>query len=164
MPASFWQFAQFQGAEVLQNPHPLLVHYPIAFLTTAVPVYFLAWIFRSESFASIGLWLLALGALSAVAAVFSGLMGSEGVMIAPSVRSNILVYHKWLMITVLILSLILAGWALFAHPMPHRGRTLFMIGLVLMGVVLAKGADYGGWMVFGYDAGGSLPQPIEFSP
>jgi hypothetical protein len=26
-----------------------------------------------------------------------------------------------------------------------------------------KGADYGGWMVYRYNAGGSLPQPIEFS-
>jgi hypothetical protein len=25
------------------------------------------------------------------------------------------------------------------------------------------GADYGAWMVYSYNAGGSMPQPIEFS-
>jgi hypothetical protein len=84
-------------------------------------------------------------------------------MIAPSVRSHILVYHEWSMLAVLALSIVLAAWALLARPMPRKGRIGFMLGLALMTVILAKGADYGGWMVFGYNAGGSLPQPIEFS-
>jgi len=111
----------------------------------------------------VGLWLLSLGTLGAAAAVYTGWSGSEGVMIAPSVREHILEYHKWLMLGVFCLSTVLTGWALLARPMPRKGRILFMIGLMLMSLVLAKGADYGGWMVFGYNAGGSLPQPIEFS-
>jgi uncharacterized membrane protein len=163
MPAAFWHLAQFRGAQGLQNLHPLLVHYPIAFLTVSVPIYFLAWILRSESLELIGLWLLGLGTLGAAAAACTGLLGSEGVMVAPSVREHILVYHKWLMLAVLALGILLAGWALRARPMPRKGRVCFMIGLVLMALVLTKGADYGGWMVYGYNAGGSLPQPIEFS-
>jgi uncharacterized membrane protein len=163
MPAPFWHLVRFPGAEALQNLHPLVVHYPIAFLTASVPVYFLAWILRNEKLELSGLLLLGLGTLGAAVAVSTGWWGSEGVMVAPSVRDNILVYHKWLMLAVLALSIVLAGWAILARPMPRRGRTLFMIGLVLMTLVLAKGADYGGWMVFSYNAGGSLPQPIEFS-
>jgi uncharacterized membrane protein len=163
MPAAFWHLAHFRGAEELQNLHPLVVHYPIAFLTSALPIYFLAWIFRSESLEIVGLWLLGLGTLGAGAAVGTGLLGSEGVMVAPSVRNHILIHHEWYMLAVLALSIVLAGWALIARPMPRKGRTGFMIGLVLMTAVLAKGADYGGWMVFGYNAGGNLPQPIEFS-
>jgi len=160
MPAAL---AQFRGAESLQNLHPLVVHYPIALLTASVPIYLLAWILRSKSLELFGLWLLGLGTLGAAAAVYTGLVGSEGVMVAPSVRNHILVYHKSFMLAVLGLSTVLTGWALLARPMPQRGRPLFMIGLVLMALILAKGADYGGWMVFGYNAGGSLPQPIEFS-
>ncbi len=163
MPQVFWHLIQFQGAHELQNLHPLVVHYPIAFLTASVPIYFLAWILHSETLEWVGLWLLGLGTLGAAVAASTGLWGSEGVMLAPSVREHILVYHKWLMLVVLALCIVLAGWALLARPMPQKGRTCFMIGLVLMTVVLAKGADYGGWMVFGYNAGGSLPQPIEFS-
>src|SRR5215471_9516312 len=155
--------AQFPGAERLQNIHPLIVHFPIAFLTASVPIYLLAWTLRREMLESVGLWLLSLGTLGAAAAVYTGWVGSEGVMIAPSVREHILEYHKWLMLGVFGLSTVLTGWALLARPMPRKGRTLFVIGLMVMALVLAKGADYGGWMVFGYNAGGSLPQPIEFS-
>jgi len=160
MPAAL---AEFRGAQSLQNLHPLVVHYPIAFLTASVPIYFLAWISRSKSLELFGLWLLGLGTLGGVVAVYTGLLAGEGVMVAPSVRDHILIYHKSLMLAVLGISAVLMGWALLARPMPQRGRPIFMIGLVLMAVILAKGADYGGWMVFGYNAGGSLPQPIEFS-
>jgi uncharacterized membrane protein len=163
MPAAFWYLVHFRGADGLQNLHPLIVHYPIAFLTGSLPIYFLAWIFHSESLEIVGLWLLGLGTLGAAAAVCTGLWGSEGVMMAPSVHEHLLIYHEWSMIAVLALSMVLAAWGLLARPMPRKGRTGFMIGLVLMTAVLAKGADYGGWMVFGYNAGGSLPQPIEFS-
>jgi len=159
-----WQLAQFPGARGLQNLHPLVVHYPIAFLTVSVLIYFLAWILRNESLAVAGLWLLGLGTLGAAAAVATGLRGSQGVMVAPSVRQHILVYHQWSMLTVMAFSILLMGWAFIARPMPQKGRAYFLIGLLLMIAVLAKGADYGGWMVFGYNAGGSLPQPIEFSP
>jgi len=155
--------AQFPGAERLQNIHPLIVHFPIAFLTASVPIYLLAWILRRELLESVGLWLLSLGTLGAAAAVYTGWVGSEGVMIAPSVREHILEYHKWLMLAVFGLSAALTVWALLARPMPRRGRVLFVIGLMLMTLILAKGADYGGWMVLGYNTGGSLPQPIEFS-
>jgi uncharacterized membrane protein len=160
MPAAL---AHFRGAGSLQNIHPLIVHYPIAFLTASVLIYLLAWILRRELLESLGLWLLSLGTLSAGAAVYTGWSGSEGVMIALSVREHILEYHKWLMLAVFGLSTALTVWALLARPMPRRGRMLFVIGLMLMTLMLAKGADYGGWMVFGYNTGGSLPQPIEFS-
>ena len=160
MPAGL---AQFRGTATLQNIHPLIVHYPVAFLTASVPIYLLAWILRRELLESFGLWLLGLGTLSAAVAVYTGWSGSEGVMIALSVREHILEYHKWLMLSAFGLSTILSAWALLTPPMPQKGRTLFIIGLMLMALILAKGADYGGWMVFGYNAGGSLQQPIEFS-
>jgi hypothetical protein len=47
--------------------------------------------------------------------------------------------------------------------MPRRGRAGFIALMVVMALLLATGTDYGAWMVYGYNAGGSLPQPIEFS-
>ncbi|MGH7935083.1 MAG: DUF2231 domain-containing protein [Candidatus Binataceae bacterium] len=152
------------GAQVLQNVHPLIVHYPIALLTASVLLYFLAWIARRESWAWAALWMLGLGTLAAVVAVVTGLSAAEGVMIAPSVREHVLYYHKRYMISVLVLSVILCVWALWARPMPRRGRLGFLFLLLVLVAMIGKGADYGGWMVYGYNAGGSLPQPIEFSP
>ena len=151
------------GEQSLQNIHPLLVHYPIAFLTGAILIYFLALIARRESLEWTALWMLALGSIMAAATVWTGLRAGDGVMVAPSVREHILDHHKHYMITAFALSAILAAWAVAARPMPRRGRVAFLILLLAMGAILVKGADYGGWMVYGYNAGGSLPQPIEFS-
>jgi hypothetical protein len=108
--------------------------------------------------------LLILGVLGAVAAVATGLYAAPGVMLAPSVKENLLVFHKWIMITVLGLSTALAVWALVARPMPARCRGLFLALLIVMVGLIVKGADYGGRMVFDYNAGGyACGQPINFT-
>lgn len=151
------------GAAVLQNLHPLIVHYPVALLTGAAALYMTAWIGRREPWAWTALWMLCLGTLSAAVAVVTGLRAGEGVMVAWTVREHILDHHRHYMLAAFGLSLLLTAWALVARPMPERGRLGFVMILVVMAALIAKGADYGGWMVYGYNAGGSLPQPIEFS-
>jgi uncharacterized membrane protein len=155
--------ADFPGAAVTQNLHPLLVHFPIAFLIGATAVYFAAWIARREDWAWAAFWMLALGVATATAAIRTGLVAGRSVMVAPSVRSHILIHHEHMMLLVWALSLALMAWAVLARPIPRRGVLGFLVLLLLMTAMLAKGADFGGWMVFGYNAGGSLPQPIEFS-
>src|SRR5271166_3117808 len=58
----------FPGASHLQNPHPLVVHFPIAFLYGAALLYFLAWLTRRDAIAWAALWFLALGLLAAAVA------------------------------------------------------------------------------------------------
>lgn len=154
----------FQGLRSLQNYHPLFVHFPIAFLFGATLVYASAWAGRRESWAWTGLWMLLLSTLGGAASVWTGLGAWNSVMLAQSVRDRILVYHRTLMLIVFALSLVLSLWALSARPMPRRGRTAFVALLLATVALITIGADFGGWMVYGYNAGGSLPQPIEFSP
>lgn len=151
------------GAAVMQNLHPLIVHFPIAFLTGATLMYCAAWLARRETWAWTALWMLAIGAATASAALGTGLAAGQSVMVAPSVREHILVHHEHAMVVVWALSLAALGWAAIARPIPRRGVLGFLAILILMTLTLVKGTDYGGWMVFGYNAGGSLPQPIEFS-
>lgn len=152
------------GAQHLQNLHPLVVHFPIALLLAAALIYWLGFLARRESWQWTGLWTLALGALGAVAAAGTGLYAAPGVMLAPSVKTALLVSHKRIMIVVLILSAALALWALAARPMPARGRRVFLAMLVLVVALIAKGADYGGRLVYDYNVGGyACSQPIEFS-
>ena len=154
----------FPGVQHLQNIHPLLVHFPIALLSAAALMYWLGFLTRRESWLWTGLWTLVLGVLGAAAAVGSGLYAEPGVMLAPSVKVALLSYHKRIMITVLILSAALALWAVAARPMPSRGRGVFLAVLVVVVALIAKGADYGGRMVYDYNAGGyACGQPIEFS-
>ena len=154
----------FPGAAHLQNIHPLVVHFPIAFLFGATLLYLVGASSRNESITGAALWALVLGAIGAVLSAGTGLYASEGVMIAPSVRDALLIHHRNLMVAVTALTGVLTVWAVVARPLPRRGRWAFLIGLIAMCVLIARGADYGGRLVYDYNAGGNAcGQPIDFS-
>jgi uncharacterized membrane protein len=163
MAARARELLQFRGLEALQNIHPLVVHYPVALLSLSALLYVGAWVSRRESWAWTALWMLTLGTLGAALAVWTGLRAGAGVMVAQSVRDHILIHHKHVMVAVFAMSAALSAWAIIARPMPQRGRAGFVALMVAMALLLAAGADCGAWMVYGYNAGGNLPQPIEFS-
>ena len=151
------------GASQLQNYHPLLVHFPIAFIYGATLLYFLAWISGSESLQWTALWMLALGAISAAVALTSGFYAAPGLMVSQSVRTELLRHHKHLMVAASAITGALTAWAIATRPMPIRGRYVFLAGLILVMGLIAAGADLGGEMVFTYNAGGSAcAQPIDF--
>ena len=152
------------GVQHLRNIHPLLVHFPIAFLVGAALFYFLSWIFRNQTFGTTAFLLLILGTLAAGAAVGTGLYAEEGVMVSRSVREHLLELHETLMLITLGLSIGLSVWALIARPFPKKGKWIFLLlFLVLLGI-MTVGADYGARMVYDYNAGGSAcSQPIEFN-
>jgi uncharacterized membrane protein len=156
----------FPGAGHLQNPHPLVVHFPIAFLYGAALLYFLAWLTRRDSLAWTGLWFLALGLAGALAALATGWWSAGGVMLDPSVKANLLEPHRRLMLATSALAALLTLWAIIRRPMPSTAtRFLFLFGLLVMLALLTRGAGYGGIMVYDYNGGGAAcPQPIQFVP
>jgi uncharacterized membrane protein len=151
------------GASQLQNYHPLLVHFPIAFLYGAALLYFVAWILASEQLQWTALWMLLLGALGAAASLASGFYAAPGLMVSQSVRDELLQHHKHLMVAASVVTGALTIWAVATRPMPTRGRYVFLAGLIAVMGLIAAGADLGGEMVYGYNAGGSAcAQPIDF--
>ncbi len=152
------------GVQHLQNIHPLVVHFPIAFLAGAALFYFLSWIFRNQTFATTAFLVLILGTLAAGAAVGTGLYGEEGVMVSRSVRANLLETHETVMLITLGVSIALTIWAVAARPFPKKKRLFFLFFLLVLLGVMTVGADYGARMVYDYNAGGdACPQPIEFT-
>jgi uncharacterized membrane protein len=116
------------GVSQLQNYHPLIVHFPIAFIY-----------------------------------VLSGFYAAPGLMVSESVRDELLRHHKQLMVTASAITLALTLWAIATRPMPTRGRYVFLAGLIAVLGLITAGADFGGEMVFSYNAGGSAcAQPIDF--
>jgi uncharacterized membrane protein len=151
------------GASQLQNYHPLIVHFPIAFIYGAALMYFLASMLASENLKWTALWMLALGALGAAVAVLSGFYAAPGLMVSESVRHELLRHHKQLMVTASVITGALTLWAIAARPMPTRGRYVFLAGLIAVLGLITAGADLGGEMVFSYNAGGSAcAQPIDY--
>ncbi len=152
------------GTSHLQNLHPLFVHFPIAFWNGAVLLYTAAAIAWHDRWASAALWFLVLGTLSAAVAVGTGLWAEPGVMVSRSVRQHLLQPHRKIMLWTSNLGALLTVWALRSRPWPKRGRVLFLFGLLILAAALARGADYGGQLVYGYNAGGNAcAQPIEYS-
>jgi len=152
------------GAQHLQNIHPLVVHCPLVLLPGAALLYVLAWLVGRESLAWTALWVLSLGTASAAAAAGTGLYADEGVMVDPTVREQLLDPHKLWMPSTLGLSAALTVWALAGRPFPARGRGAFVLLLLVLLAVMAHGADYGGRLVYDYNAGGNAcGQPIEFT-
>lgn len=152
------------GQSHLQNIHPLLVHFPIAFIYGAALLYLLAWMRASESLEWAAFWMLAMGALGAAASVATGLYAAPGLMVSASVRDQLLAHHKHLMLAASAATGVLTVWAIAARPMPTRGRYIFLAGLLAVMTLMTVGADLGGRMVYDYNAGGgACPQPIDFS-
>jgi uncharacterized membrane protein len=152
------------GVQHLQNIHPLVVHFPIAFLVGAALLYFLSWVLRNQTLATTAFLLLIFGTLAAGAAVGTGLYGEEGVMVSRSVREHLLEVHEELMLVTLGLSIALTAWALIAQPFPTKTRFLFLFLLLMLVGIMTVGADFGARMVYDYNAGGNAcSQPIEFT-
>ena len=152
------------GIEHLQNVHPVVVHFPIAFLMGAALFYFLALIFRKDTFATTAFLLLILGTFSACVAAGSGLYAEEGVMVSLSVREYLLGHHEQLMLATTGLSIALTIWAVIARPFPRKKRGIFIFLIVIMLGIMTWGADYGARMVYDYNAGGNAcSQPIDFT-
>ncbi len=152
------------GIGHLQNIHPLVVHFPIAFLMGMALIYLLSYVLRRESWAKAAFLLLVLGTVTAAIAAATGLYAQGGVMVAPAVRSALLNAHmQWMEVT-LALSIVATVWAALTGAFPKKGRLLFVVLCLLIVTVLTKGADYGGRMVYDYNAGGNAcGQPIEFT-
>ena len=151
------------GAQHLQNIHPLVIHFPIGFLVGAALFYFGAWVFKKEDWSQTGFWVLIVGTLALLIAVATGLYAEDGVMVALSLREHLLKPHKLIMLGTLGISVILTVWAVVARPFPKKGRLVFLFLLAVMVGLMTVGADYGGRLVYDYNAGGSLRQPIQFT-
>jgi uncharacterized membrane protein len=151
------------GLQHLQNVHPLMIHFPIAFLMGAALFYFLALIFRKGTLATTAFSLLIFGAFSACVAAGTGLYAEGGVMVSFSVREHLLEHHEQLMLATTGLSILLVFWAIIARPFPKKKRAIFILLFVVMLGIMTWGADYGARMVYDYNAGGdACSQPIDF--
>ena len=151
------------GARHLQNIHPLVIHFPIGFLMGAVLFYFAAWALKKEDLAKTGFWVLLVGAVSLAVAIGTGLYAEQGVMVALDVRQKLLLPHKQWMIATSGLCFAVTLWAIIHRPFPKKGRVVFLVLLLVTVGTMTVGADFGGRLVYDYNAGGdACPQPIRF--
>ncbi|MBI4050900.1 MAG: DUF2231 domain-containing protein [Elusimicrobia bacterium] len=124
----------------LYHLHPIVVHFPIALLSTAIGLELWAWRSDREQRRLLSSLCLRLGAAAALLAVGTGLLAEE---LGPHVPEawRVMEWHERMGFGVAGLSVILAVW-------PWRKGWLYVSGLmVLLGFVCAAGY-LGGRLVF----------------
>ncbi len=137
--------------------HPMLVHFPIALLTTSVAFEALAMRWPSERLRASSLDMLVVGVLAAVAAVVSGHLAEEAVE-NRGIPEQVLEWHEglgfatfWIFAGVLAMRVAMA-WGLL------RDRPIWPLLLGLVGIAVLLVAGYfGGELVYRFGAGVSPP-------
>ncbi|MGR8978937.1 MAG: DUF2231 domain-containing protein [Gammaproteobacteria bacterium] len=148
------------GISEMENIHPLLVHFPIAFLSSFFVLDLLGALAKKTEWRRVAGWLLYFGSFSAIFTVIAGLLAAESVKHGDDVH-DIMERHESFGITVLALSIILSIWRMVARGrFEPAANTLFLLLSALLCVFLTLGADLGGLMVYKYGvAVSSVPVP-----
>lgn len=141
----------FGGLALLgSNIHPMLVHFPIAFLT----IYFLldltGYTLNLPKIRRLGSHLLTLGFLGCLPTVASGLFAAATVAHDANAHS-IMVWHQRFGLTILSLSMILViwRWTLGIPADPMKNSLNQLLNVLLLAALLA-GADLGASLVYGH--------------
>jgi uncharacterized membrane protein len=135
------------------NVHPMVVHFPIALLTSFLVLEACGVAFRNKNLRLVASWMLYLGALGAIAAAIAGLV-AEGMVPHGEEVHDIMERHELFGLTVAGLSIILAIWRAAAwtrFSAMAQGLHLFLASIVA--ICLFFGADLGGLMVYRYGVG-----------
>ncbi|MGZ8218473.1 DUF2231 domain-containing protein [Methylomagnum sp.] len=162
-PGSSWN--PIAGIAALgTNVHPLVVHFPIAFLVGFLLFEVAGLVLRRPAIRQAAGVMLYLGAGGAVLAAAAGLVAEATVPHGAEVH-EIMEWHKRLGLTVAFLSVAMAIWralagGYFTSPMAQAFH-LILAGIIA--VCLFFGADLGGLMVYQYGVGVKGMQSAEES-
>ncbi len=138
------------GFAALDNIHPLLVHFPIAFLLAFFALDVTGTLAKKLHWRNVASVLLYLGAISAVLTVIAGFIAAATVEHGDNVHA-IMEQHEHIGIAVLISALSLAAWRLKTGVLAQGGaNTVFLLLSALLCLLISFGADLGGLMVYHY--------------
>jgi len=148
-PGGFIQSA-LPGIAGMSNIHPLLVHFPIAFLTFFFVVDVFGSLAGKPQWRQTASFLLYFGTLAAAFTVLAGFVAADTVEHGENVH-EIMERHEHLGISILSLAAGLSAWRLKHHGvLSGAGNVLFLLLSALLCLILVFGADLGGLMVYQY--------------
>ena len=138
------------GITSFDNLHPLLVHFPIAFLSCFVLIDFVASLAKKPQWREFAGGLLYLGTAMALFTVIAGFIAANSVAHDDNVHA-IMERHEVFGVTILSLAVVLSAWRLkCGDQLQGEMNILYLILSALLGLGLVLGADLGGLMVYQY--------------
>lgn len=142
--------AVMPGLAGMENIHPLLVHFPIAFLLAFFALDLAGTWTQKPQWRTVAGSLLYLGTIAAAFTVTAGLIAANTVAHGANVH-DIMERHEHIGISVLTLAALLSLWRIKNGNLIQGGaNTLFLMLAALLCVLLSLGADLGGLMVYNY--------------
>ena len=144
------------GALPMESAHPLVVHFPIALLLTAVLLDLAALVLRRPGLHRIALWNLSLGTAGAGVAVLTGYQAADIAKHSFEIH-QVMELHRKLGIATLVLGALGMVWRLWKRDrLGSRARGLTLLLMLAMAGTLGYGAHLGGRMVYEFGVGGSF--------
>lgn len=138
------------GIANMDNIHPLLVHFPIAFLSAFFAVDLLGTVAKKAQWRNVAGCMLYLGTMAAAFTVWAGFNAAGTVAHGQNVH-DIMENHEHFGVAVLSLAALLSAWRLKSHGLIQGGaNVLFLILSTLLVLIMSLGADLGGLMVYHY--------------
>ena len=136
------------GFAGMVNVHPLIVHFPIAFLLAFFVIDLMGSLINKENWRQFSSGLLYLGTIFAGAAMIAGLLAEGSVEHGENVHL-ILERHKFIGIAVFCLSMLLSIWRLLSGGVAKGfANFIFISCAALLNILIILGADLGGMMVY----------------
>lgn len=132
--------------------HPMFVHFPVALVLTATLISLLAVLFknRREELKIVLFWILILAAISALAAMLTGLyQDASGVYPEDNAIHQIMKVHKLLGIIIASSMIVITLWFVIRkHKIQFKELLIITLFLFLTSGVLAYSGYLGGKMVY----------------
>lgn len=143
-------FKLMPGLAGIDNIHPLLVHFPIAFLLAFFALDLTGNLLKKNHWREVASYFLYFGTVGALFTVIAGFIAAYSVTHSEIVH-HIMLRHQYFGLSVLTLAVVLSIWRLKSGAtLAGGGNSFFLLLSGLMCVLLSLGADLGGLMVYNY--------------
>lgn len=120
--------------------HPMLVHFPLALLSSAVVADTAFFFTREESLRHVGWWVLAAGAAGAVATAAAGIWDMRRATLAEEVHVRVHQHMKvGLLLSAAMIALATWRWTIFIDRTAYVSAVYLDCAVVVMAVALFQG-------------------------
>ncbi|HEY9857243.1 MAG TPA: DUF2231 domain-containing protein [Stenomitos sp.] len=139
----------------LASLHPLVVHFPIALLISALAFDLVGVLWKREAFTSAGFYAQVLGALGAIASVITGNQAEEAVEDLKGLAETLETHERLGQISMwaTLLAVIVRGYLIRRAPLGPRLRAAMLVVSLALALLVAASGFYGGKLVYEFGAG-----------